>query len=493
MTRKNARPDVFPSRCFEPLFAVVFLVSCLVPGFRARAEQPAPTKTPAVPGPSVTVPLTLQKGTALRIALDQRVPIRSVGEPVEGVLLQPVYAFDRMVAPAGSKVMGHIIEVTDAPRKDRAQAILQGNFSPLRTAKVEFDTLVLKDGPKIPIQTAVAPGTAQVVHLETAAADPGKRENVASKAIDSAKQQIKAERKQVIAAVKEPGRMHRLKELLVAQLPYHRPALPAGTRFTAELEKSVAFSKLQVPSSELKSVGTVPPAGSVVEATLLTGLSSATAHRGTRVEAIITRPVFSKDHQLIIPEGSKLQGMVVQAEAARRLRFHRNGVLRFAFDKIQTPQGAPQFVEGSLAGVVVDKKEKLKLDSEGGAHSTTTKMDYAAPAIAVLIATTSAMPDRDVRPGRIYTDTSGPAGGQAVAGGMGYRLVGTLLALTIHYQPVTAALAAYGAGWSVYSHLLTRGQDVVFPKDTPMEIRFGEHRSKPRDAIAQPAAKKAGG
>ena len=492
MKRTIRRSHVLFSETPGAVLLILLLAPLLTPGLYAQAEELLPRKGAASSGPSVTVPLTLESGTALSIALDQRVPIRRVGEPVEGVLLQPVYAFDRMVAPAGSKVMGHVTAVTDAPRKDRAQEIMQGNFSPLRRAKVEFDTLVLKDGRKIPIATAVSPGTAQVVRLETAAADPGKKQNVASKAIDSAKQQIKAERKQVMTAIKEPGRMHRLKELLVSELPYHRPSLPAGTRFTADLEKSVAFSTAQVPSSELKSVGTVPPADSVVEATLLTTVSSATAHRGTPVEAIITRPVFSKHHQLMIPEGSKLEGIVVEAQPARRLHLHRNGVLRFAFDKIQTPHGAPQFIEGSLAGVVVDKHERLKLDSEGGAHSTTSKMDYAAPAVAVLIATSSAMPDRDVRPGRVYTDTHGPAGGQIVGGGIGYRLVGTLMALSFHYQPVTAALAAYGAGWSVYSHLLTRGQDVVFPKDTPMEIRFGQHRSKPPDGLAQPEAKKAG-
>jgi len=435
--------------------------------------------------------LTLEKGTALGIALDQRVPIHGKGESVEGILLQPIYAFDRVAVPAGSKVLGHVTKVKDAPRKQRAQAMLQGDFTPLRTAKVEFDTLLLKDGRKIPIKTAVSPGTAQVVHLETASSGKAKKKGAASEAIDSAKKQIKSEKKQVMAAIKDPGRMHRLKTFLIAQLPYHHPYLPAGTRFTADLETPVTINQAQVASSELKSVGTVPPTGSVVEASLLTTISSATAHRGTPVEAIITRPVFSEGHQLIIPEGSKLEGLVVKAKPAQRLHLHRNGVLRFTFDKIQTPHGIPHYVEGSLAGVVVDKKEKVKLDSEGGAHSTTTKMDYAAPAIAVLIATQSAMPDHDVRPGRVYTDTSGPAGGQIVAGGIGFRLIGTLLALSLRSQPVTAALAAYGAAWSVYSHLLTRGQDVVFPKDTPMEIRFGEHRSKPPGALPQPAPKKA--
>ena len=463
-----------------------------MPAVYAQAEHATRPQSTDSSDPIVTVPLTLEKGTALGIALDHRVPIHGKGEPVEGVLLQPVYAFDRVVAPAGSKVLGHVAEVKSASRKQRAQAMLQGDFTPLRTAKVEFDTLVLKDGRKIPIRTVVSPGTAQVVHLETASAERVKKQSAASKAIHSARQQVKAEEKHVMAAIKEPGRMARLKKFLIAQLPYHPPYLPEGTRFIADLQTPVTLNPAQISSSELKLVGTVPPAGSTVEANLVTAISSATAHRGTPVEAVITRPVFSKDHQLIIPQGSKLEGVVVKAKPAQRLRLHRNGVLRFAFNKIQTPQGAPQNVEGSLAGVVVDKKEKLKLDSEGGAHSTTSKMDYAAPAIAVLIATQSAMPDHDVRPGRVYTDTSGPAGGQIVAGGIGFRLIGAVLALSVRSQPVTAALAAYGAGRSVYSHLLTRGQDVVFPKDTPMEIRFGQHRSNPPGVLAQSASKKGG-
>jgi hypothetical protein len=39
-------------------------------------------------------------------------------------------------------------------------------------------------------------------------------------------------------------------------------------------------------------------------------------------------------------------------------------------------------------------------------------------------------------------------------------------------------LGAYGAGLSVYSHFLTRGHDVVFPKDMPMDIGFGARESE---------------
>jgi hypothetical protein len=451
---------------------------CLLPNLDARPEASQAHLMKAVAANvTVTVPLTLQRGTPFSIALDHRVRIARRGEHIEGTLVQPVFAFDRIVAPAGSKVLGDVTAVENAPRKERVQAIMQGDFSPLRSAQVEFHTLVLRDGRRIPIQTRVSPATGQVVHLEVADKQAPKRKNAASRAVSSAKRQLEQEKHQMVADIEMPGRVHRLKEWLISQLPYHRQYLPAGARFTAELKAPVGLGSVQVPVSELQRVGSIPPSNSIIEAVLVTPLSSATARRGTPADAMVTQPVFGKDHQLVVPEGSMLEGSVVQVERARRLRLHRNGILRFTFLRIQTPHGVPHAVVGSLQAVDVAKKEKLKLDSEGGVHSTTSKMDYAEPAIAVLIAATSATPDTDVRPGRVYTDTNGPASGQIIGGGLGYKVIGMAMALAIRFQPVTAGFAAYGAAMSVYSHLLSRGQDVVFPKDTPMEILLNEHRS----------------
>jgi hypothetical protein len=484
----NRQPVYFVAYACAALVCIAIACPLLALGTHSKPSQALAASSR---DPSVPVPLTLQKGAAFNIALAHRAPIRRSGEPLQGRLVQPVYAFDRIVAPAGSVVLGHVTAIQDAPRRERVQAIMQGDFSPLRSAQVEFDTLVLGDGRHIPIQTRVSPATAQVAHLEVAGERPGKRANRASRAVGNAKRNVEREKNQMIAEIRAPGRMHRLKSWLIAQLPYHRPFLPAGARFTAALKAPVLLGSARIPASELKRVGSTPPSNSVLQAVLVTPLSSATARRGTPAEAIVTRPVFAKHHQLIIPEGSVLEGSVVQAEPARRLRLHRNGILRFTFLKIQTPHGVPRPVVGSLQGVEVDKKEKLKLDSEGGVHSTTSKMDYAAPAIAVLIAATSAMPDTDVRPGRVYTDTNGPATGQIIGGGLGYKLIGMAMALAMHYQPVTAGFAAYGAALSVYSHLLSRGHDVVFPKDTPMEILLGEHHSPSSARTSQSGPKKA--
>lgn len=483
MSDKQYRQAVFP---WSPagLTLLWLFISVAVQALGARLRSSPPQTMGVASGhAAATVPLSLQNGTPLSIAVVHRVRIGHQGEPVQGTLVQPVYSFDRVVAPAGSEVLGRIAKVMSAPRKKRIEAIMQGNFTPLRSAQVGFDTLVLKNGRCIPIQTHVSPATAQVVHLQVVDGQQSGKKGSISRAVSNAKQQIEAEKKQVLAELERPGRMHRIKQWLLAGLPYHHQYLPAGARFTAVVEKPVTLGSAQVAASELKLVGSAPPANSLLEAVLITPLSSATARRGTPVEAMVTRPLFSKNHELIIPEGSKLEGRVVKSEPARRMRLHRNGILRFTFQKIQTPHGIPHIVEGNLQGVDVAKKERVVLDSEGGAHSKTSKMHYAEPALAVLIAATSAMPDTDVRPGRVYTDTNGPASSQILGGGLGFGFTGVVMALGVHAQPVTAGFAAYGAAWSIYSQLLSQGQDIVFPKDTPMEIRLG--RTPASNAVTQ--------
>jgi hypothetical protein len=49
------------------------------------------------------------------------------------------------------------------------------------------------------------------------------------------------------------------------------------------------------------------------------------------------------------------------------------------------------------------------------------------------------------------------------------------------------AMGAYGASVSVYSHFLSRGRDVVFPKNTSMEIGFGGRISPRKPGQVPPA------
>src|ERR1035437_2175644 len=94
-------------------------------------------ETPVAPGarPGTTVP----SGVPLRVALERRVAIKRVGEPIQGRLVDPVYVFDRVILPAGSVVEGHIAEIGGVPASRRLTAILSGNLTPPREVRAQFD------------------------------------------------------------------------------------------------------------------------------------------------------------------------------------------------------------------------------------------------------------------------------------------------------------------------------------------------------------------
>ncbi len=440
------------------------------------------------------ISLTVPSGAPLHVALDKRVPIKKAGVPIEAHVVEPVYVFDKMVIPAGSKVLGRVTAVDAVSKKRRAMAIANGDFTPLRVAHFDFDTLVLKDGKRLPLQTTVSPGTPNVVHLT--AGGEGKKKGRVQQAVTQAREQVKQREHEAIQEVKAPGKVQRLKAAVLAELPYRRQVLPAGTQFTAELKSPLEFGSEPCAPQELAHLGGEIPPGSIVRVRLLTPLSSAKNHQGAPVEAVISEPVFSSNHQLILPQGARLEGVVTKAVPARRL--NRNGQLRFTFRQIQLPQAqvqvqtppptSPRKVEASLQGVDVSRDAHLKLDTEGGAHSVKSKTHYLHPAIDVLLAMTSTDFDahnRVVQERAAGTgDAAGGLGG-AVRGGAGFGFVGSLIALAARSTPVTAAFAFYGACSSVYSHVIARGSNVVFPKNTPMDIRFGTHqgRNSPRASL----------
>jgi hypothetical protein len=72
---------------------------------------------------------------------------------------------------------------------------------------------------------------------------------------------------------------------------------------------------------------------------------------------------------------------------------------------------------------------------------------------------------------------NGSGTGARVAGGAnGFKLVGMALGLAVRSRALGYTMGAYGAGMSVYSHFIARGQEVVFPKNTAMEIGVGTRK-----------------
>src|SRR5258708_14222804 len=94
---------------------------------------------------ATSVSLSVPSGAPLRLYLTKRVSKR-LGEPVEGKVLEPVFAFDREVVPAGAAVTGKVSQVQPVSKWQRFRAIVNGDFTPLRSASVEFDSVTLPDG-----------------------------------------------------------------------------------------------------------------------------------------------------------------------------------------------------------------------------------------------------------------------------------------------------------------------------------------------------------
>jgi hypothetical protein len=101
---------------------------------------------------NLKIPLDVPSGAPLRLYLTKRISKRA-GAPVEAKLLEPVFVFDREVVPAGTVAQGEVVRVRPYSKWERARAILNGDFTPLRRAELEFNTLILPDGRKLPTQT----------------------------------------------------------------------------------------------------------------------------------------------------------------------------------------------------------------------------------------------------------------------------------------------------------------------------------------------------
>jgi hypothetical protein len=407
--------------------------------------------------PAATVPA----GVPLRVALEQRVRIKHVGEPVRGRLVEPVYIYDRVAIPAGSVAEGHIAEIGGVPAMRRISAFMSGNLTPPRKVQAQFDTLVLSDGSRLPLHTSPGYGTPHTARVSKTRPNSGQR-----KSIVDPRQMLADKMDPAILAFKEPGKWTRLKSRLLEMFPYHPQAWPAGTLFSSVLQEPLAGPELSY--AEARSVNlaiAAAPGAEDLTARLLTPLSSKTAHRGEPITAVVTQPLFSSDHALLIPEGAHLLGEVVEARSARF--FHRSGKVLFEFRQIQLPAGSAQSIQGYLDGVEANFDAHIALDSEGGMRVTSSKTRFIFPAIAAAVAGLSFHQDYNAK-GVPDADSAG----RAESGAVGMGLIGTVLA-QIGPRSVASGFAIGGAAFSMYTTFIARGANVVLPLNTPIKVSLG--------------------
>lgn len=283
--------------------------------------------------------------------------------------------------------------------------------------------------------------------------------------------------------VRGPNKREWLENYLLSKLPYHPQWYRTRTRFDTVLTQPVDFGTVQVASTEVAKSGTPAPPNSTAQMRLLATISSSDAHAGDPMQGILSQPLFTPEHKLLLPEGTRFTGRITLVQHARLL--HRGGKLRFTIENVDLPASeaaldntgtikqASQPVQGQLVSVEADPKA-VKVDSEGTAKATESKTRLIRPAIAALIATKSL--DNDTGK-QTASGTGAPnTAGRSLGGFSGFGLLG--MAAVRGPRSVGATLGFYGLAWSVYSNVISRGNEVTFEKNTSIAIQFGSPRKK---------------
>ena len=444
------------------LASVALLVSCGVRGTSAQTLDAGHE-------------LVIASGRPLRVALDERVTVKRVGQPVTGVLIEAVYAYDRVVFPAGVRVLGHVSAIEDAPKMTRAKAWLGGSFVPMRQVTVSFDTVVMDDGVQIPVETVIT-GTPSRVKRQVAGGGRKEEEQAQNRVVARAKDEIQRARDEIvqrkndaIAAIKEPGKLDRLKEVAIDRLPYHPQFLAKGIVYNAELVSPVRMGVATPIAQALP--GMLPAPDSILKVRLVTPLDSAKTPRSTPIEGVVTEPVFTADHQLILAEGTTLRGEVTFTKTARS--FRRNGQLRFLFESIQPPAQEPRKLLASLYSVETGADDHVAVDDEGGSSVSNSKTRFIAPVLALLALRANSgheqrRPDGDADDGE--TIATGGVGSRGLGGFLGFGAIGAVVSQ--FSPPVAIAVGAVGVVRTVYTNVLAKGREVSFPADTPLQVRL---------------------
>jgi hypothetical protein len=459
----------------------------------------------------LSVPLTVPAGVPLRLYLTKRAPMR-VGLPINAKLIEPIYAFDRVVIPAGAVVQGSVTQLDSVSKLVRAQALMAGDFTPLHRARVEFTGLKFPDGRVLPIHTASTTGL-PTLYVEPkppkqtktsplspqsqtpAASQPESRaKKLTTLARQEAKKQINSKIDAQLNArtyglgsmVRGPNKKERLEDFLYSKLPYRPQFYRRGTRFDGVLEEPLKFGETKLDAASLSQIGTEAPQDSVVQLRFLSTVSSATAAVGDPVEAVLSEPLRGAANKLVFPEGTHLAGRVRLAQHARWL--HRSGKLRFTFDQVTLPlflesqHQAPlertlqARTDARLLSAETDPKASVKIDSEGSAKATEPKSRLWAPAISALVALKS-MDNDNGKPTSAGGNGAGNPGGRSLGGFSGFGLLGVAAARAS--ATAGSALGMWGLAVSVYNSILSPGHEVEFHKDSSLVVRFGVRSAGP--------------
>ena len=410
--------------------------------------------------------ITIAGGVPLHVRVTHTARLR-LGEPVEGILTQPVYVRDRLILPSGALLRGKVTAYAPVPRTERTQALLNGDITPLHAPIVAFTTLRLPQ----PAEDVALDSSAEIRDTQVVRFLPRtKKPSLYQQARDAVKQRIDDTRETLFG----PNKKDRALRFLYSQLPYHPQRIWVGTQFVADLNSTAAVDLPFAPPAAFSDDPSLD--GIRVSARLADTIDSKGARKGDNVSAVVTTPVFNADRKLILPEGATLSGIVTQSRPARS--FGRNGTLRFSIRGVENPGRPAQAVYGTLTAAEGNSGANITVDDEGNVKANPDKDRFLAP---LLLAVTAAMGHDDDH----HHDggTGDNVGGTTVASN-GFGLVARVIALTVSNQSVATGFGTYALAKSIYFRFLARGHEVSFPKDTMVEVQLAQR--EPNSSSAHP-------
>jgi hypothetical protein len=416
--------------------------------------------------PAQTVSIQIPSTTPFSVELLEHVPMKT-GESLAARLLYPIYVENRIAVPVGTVLRGRVVQLA-ADRSHRIHSRFRGDFTPFHIPVVRFDQLILPDGTPLAI---VSDNATDGVPLLRLSPPPGKKKgSFLSRQLDQEKQRLKAD----AALITAPGRGDRFVQFIYTQLPYHPERIDSGTSWTVELAQPLelrsnlavadpVFSQATKLTGNERPDATTPqdPSEWRLHAYLQRTISSGKEKSGDTFEAVVAEPVFNSDHNLAVPQGSMLIGEVTQAKPARS--FARQGKLRFHFKQLKLATGFSQPVQAALTGIDSNKSANLQIDTEGGI-APQSRNRVVLPLVLGLLAA------------RAF-DEDGNGNVNSALGSNGFGIVGRVVGIVASSRNIGASIGVYGALLAFYDLWLAHGHNVVFVKDTRIEVTLRSNRS----------------
>jgi hypothetical protein len=289
-------------------------------------------------------------------------------------------------------------------------------------------------------------------------------------------------KRETVAGLTSPHKWDTARQTLYAQVPVHPQEIWAGTEYDAELMQPVELTGQAVPVpvetadlSELKLTGNI-------EARLVDPVDSSTATAGMPVEAVLTQPLFEDDQtagsavqdgdtaapaqgqgqvqghgKLLLPEGTHLIGSVVEAKPAGM--FGHNGSLRMTFRKVELPEGDERLVHGRVIAAESVRSDRVQIDDEGQIKANGGSRFLAPITLGSLAA---------------VSDSTGVGLVREAMTSNGLDLLTRVVGTAASNGGLITGFAYYEVGKIVYDTWIARGHEVVFAKNTRLEIELAQ-------------------